>query len=119
MDKKNIQQQETKEFGLSTLAVNNRKTVFLIIAIICALGIGSYTSMPRESFPEIQIPEIYVGVAYPGNSPEIIQDKIIRPLENEINTLKNIDVINSTAIQGYASVQVKFRDGSIGNDVRR
>ena len=69
-DKKHHQ----KEFGLSTLSVNNRKTVFLILLIIVLGGLASYISMPRESFPEVQIPEIYVGVPYPGNSPEIIQD---------------------------------------------
>jgi len=110
-DKKHHQ----KEFGLSTLSVNNRKTVFLILLIIVLGGLASYISMPRESFPEVQIPEIYVGVPYPGNSPEIIQDKIIRPIENEINTIKNVDEINSTAIQGYASIQVKF-DFVIGPD---
>ena len=31
--------------------------------------------MPRESFPQIQVPEIYVNIPYPGNSPEIITDK--------------------------------------------
>ena len=97
-----------KEFGLSTLSVNNRKTVFLLLVIIVIGGLVSYISMPRESFPEVQIPEIYVGVPYPGNSPEIIQDKIIRPIENEINTIKNVDEIKSTAIQGYASIQIKF-----------
>ncbi len=102
--KKQIQ----KEFGLSTLSVNNRKTVFLILLIIITFGITSYMNMPRESFPEVQIPEVYVGVPYPGNSPDIIQDKIIRPIENELNTIKNIDEIKSTAIQGYASIQVKF-----------
>ena len=104
IDKENLK----KEFGLSTISVNNRKTVFLIIAIVVIGGLISYLSMPRESFPEIQIPEIYVGVPYPGNSPEIIQDKIIRPIENEINTIKNIDEITSTSIQGYGSIQVKF-----------
>lgn len=107
-NKENRREQVKKEFGLSTLAINNRKTVFLIIAIIVIGGLASYLSMPRESFPEVQIPEIYVGVPYPGNSPDIIQDKIIRPIENELNSVKNIDEINSTAIQGYASIQVKF-----------
>ncbi|MFP5470955.1 MAG: efflux RND transporter permease subunit, partial [Bacteroidia bacterium] len=97
-----------KEFGLSTASVNNRKTVFLSIAIIIIAGLGFYTSMPRESFPEIQIPEIYVGVAYPGSSPEFIEDKITRPLEKEINTIKDIDEITSTTIHGYSSIRVKF-----------
>jgi multidrug efflux pump len=97
-----------KEFGLSTLAVNNRKTVYLITAIILLGGMLSYVSMPRESFPELQIPEIYVGVAYPGSSPEFIEDKITRPLEKEINTIKDVDEISSTSIYGYSTIQVKF-----------
>jgi multidrug efflux pump len=97
-----------KEFGLSTASVNNRKTVFLTIAIILLGGLSFYTSMPRESFPEIQVPEIYVGVAYPGSAPEFIEDKITRPLEKEINTIKDIDEITSTTIHGYSSIRVKF-----------
>lgn len=97
-----------KEFGLSSRSVNNRKTVFLLLIIILIGGISFYSSMPRESFPEVQIPEIYVGTAYPGSSPEFIEDKITRPLEKEINTIKDIDEISSTSIHGYSSIRVKF-----------
>lgn len=97
-----------KEFALSTLSVNNRKTVYLIIAIILIGGVSSYFNMARESFPEVQIPEIYVNVPYPGNSPEIIQDKIIKPLEKELNTIKGVDKIEATAIQDFGIVKIKF-----------
>jgi multidrug efflux pump len=97
-----------KEFGLSTWAVKNRKTVYLFIFIITFGGILSYQGMPKENFPELQIPEIYIGIAYPGNSPELIADKITEPLEKELNAIKNVDEINSTSIDGYASIQVKF-----------
>jgi multidrug efflux pump subunit AcrB len=97
-----------KEFGLSTWAVNNRKTVYLMIAIIIIGGLFSYRSMPIESFPELKIPEIYIGVAYPGNSPKMIADKITDPIEKELKSLKNLDQINSTSIDGFASIQVKF-----------
>ena len=40
--------------------------------------------MPRESFPEVQVPEIYVSIPYPGNSPEIIEDKIINEKLKEL-----------------------------------
>lgn len=97
-----------KEFGLSTWAVKNRKTVYLFIFIITFGGVLSYQGMPKENFPELQIPEIYVGIAYPGNSPELIADKITEPIEKELNSIKNVDEINSTSIDGYASIQVKF-----------
>ncbi|MDA7803019.1 efflux RND transporter permease subunit [Crocinitomix sp.] len=97
-----------KEFGISTWAVNNRKTVYLFIAMILIGGFSAYRSMPKENFPELQIPEIYVGIAYPGNSPELIADKITDPIEKELKTVKNVDEINSTSIDGYATIQVKF-----------
>jgi multidrug efflux pump subunit AcrB len=97
-----------KEFGLASWAVKNRKTVYLFIFMILFGGIFSYRSMPKENFPELQIPEIYVGIAYPGNSPELIADKITDPIEKELNAIKNVDEINSTSIDGYASIQVKF-----------
>jgi multidrug efflux pump len=73
-----------KEFGITTWAVNNRKTVYLISFIIFIAGLSAYRSMPNESFPELQIPEIYVGIAYPGNSPELIAEKITDPIEKGI-----------------------------------
>jgi multidrug efflux pump len=97
-----------KEFGITTWAVNNRKTVYLISFIILIAGLSAYRSMPNESFPELQIPEIYVGIAYPGNSPELIAEKITDPIEKELNSIKNVDEITSTSIDGYASIRVKF-----------
>ena len=44
--------------------------------------------MPRESFPQIQVPEIYVNVPYPGNSPEIIADKIIKLFRKSLISLR-------------------------------
>lgn len=100
--------EQQREFGLSSWSINNRKTVYLLIVVIVLGGVASYQSMPKENFPEIKIPEIYVGVAYPGNSPELIADKITDPIEKELNSIKNVDEISSHSIDGYASVQVKF-----------
>lgn len=97
-----------KEFKISSWAVSNRKTVYLLIGIILLGGILSYSSMPKENFPELQIPEIYVGIAYPGNSPELIADKITDPIEKELITIKNVDEIKSTSIDGYSTITVKF-----------
>ena len=97
-----------KEFKLSTWAINNRKSVYLMTFIIFIGGLGAYTGMPRENFPELQIPEIYVGIAYPGNSPELIAEKIANPIEKEINSIKNVDEISSNSVNGYVTIKTKF-----------
>ena len=108
-----------REFGLSSLAVNNRKTVYLIITIFLIGGISAYKNMPRESFPQIQVPEIYVNVPYPGNSPEIIADKIIKPFEKELNKLKGIEKITSTATQDFGILKIEFDFAITPKDAKR
>jgi multidrug efflux pump subunit AcrB len=97
-----------KHFKLSTAAINNKTTVFVIAFIILFGGMFSYQSMPKEAFPEVNVPEIYVGTAYPGNSAEDIEKLITRPLEKEINLISEVDEINSTSAEGFSSIQVKF-----------
>lgn len=108
-----------KEFGLSSAAVNNRKTVYLVIIILLLGGISAYKNMPRESFPQIQVPEIYVNIPYPGNSPEIITDKIIKPFEKELNKLKGIEKITSTATQDFGVLKIEFDFAITPKDAKR
>ena len=108
-----------REFALSSMAVNNRKTIYLIITILIIGGLSAYKNMPRESFPQIQVPEIYVNVPYPGNSPEIITDKIIKPFEKELNKLKGIENISSTAIQDFGIVKIEFDFGITPKEAKR
>jgi multidrug efflux pump subunit AcrB len=97
-----------KEFGLSSWAVNNRTTVLVITVLVIFAGLSSYINMPREAFPDVVMPEIYVGTPYPGNSPADMEKLITRPMEKEINTITGIDDIISTSVQGYSTIQVKF-----------
>jgi len=109
MENSNDKKKEVfKEFGLSSLAISNRTTVFVITALILIAGLMAYVSVPKESFPEVIVPEIYIGTAYPGNSPEDIEKLITRPLEKEVNSITGIDEILSTSTQGYSAIQVKF-----------
>ena len=97
-----------KSFGLSTLSVKNRTTIFVLTLIVLLAGASSYISMPREAFPEVITPEIYVGTPYPGNSPKDIEKLITRPIEKEINSISGIDKLTSSSIQGYSSIRVVF-----------
>lgn len=103
-----MEENSKKGFGLSTLSVNNRKFVFLLAIIIFFGGLGAYNSMPKENFPEIQIPEIYIGIAKPGASPEYMSKKITESIEKEVGGIKLVDEINSNSVHGYATIRVKF-----------
>ena len=103
-------QKETKykEFALSSWAVDNNKTVYLITFLVFLWGLIAYTSMPKEAFPEIVIPEIYVSTPYPGYSPDMVEDKITRAFEKEIYTVKGVKKVSSQSVQGFSSIKVEF-----------
>ena len=103
-----MEENHVKNFGLSNWSVKNTKTVFLIILILFFGGIISYQSMPKENFPELQIPEIYVGIAKPGSSPSFMSDKIAEAIEKEVGTIKLVDEINANSSHGYTTIRIKF-----------
>ncbi|GAA4831163.1 efflux RND transporter permease subunit [Algivirga pacifica] len=99
-----------KEFGLSSFAINNSTSIFILTAIVVIFGFISYSSMPKEQFPEIRIPMVYINTVYPGNSPEDIENLVTRPIEKELKSIKGIDEITSTSAQDYSVIILKFED---------
>lgn len=100
-----------KEFGLTSLSLRNKITVYVLTLIIVAAGVYSYITLPKENFPEVEQPTVYVSTAHPGNSPEDIESLITRELEKEINTIEGVDNIQSTSVQDFSAIVVEFQVG--------
>ncbi len=97
-----------KTFSLTDWALKNESTIKVIIAILVIGGLMAYVSMPRESFPDVASPEVFVTTPYPGNSPKDIENLITHPLELEIKKIKGIDEVKSYSKPGFSSIDVKF-----------
>jgi multidrug efflux pump len=97
-----------KNFGISTWAINNKMTVYVITAIILLGGLLSYYSMPREAFPEIIETKIYVSSINPGNAAEDVEKLITKPLEEEFNNISGVTKITSNTLQDYSMILVEF-----------
>ncbi len=69
-----------REFKLTSFALKNKNTVYLLTAILLIFGIYSYTSLPKELFPEVYYPTIMVHTPYPGNPPLDMENLVTRPL---------------------------------------
>ena len=101
-----------KEFALSSWAIENRMTVFMIIATIVIGGVFSYITMPREFYPEIPNENVYISSFYPGNSPEDVEKFVTQPLEDQIREISGIFKVTSKSSQGYSLITIEFERGS-------
>ena len=100
-----------KEFGLSSWAINNKTTMYVLILVIFYLGVTAFFSMPRENFPEVNETKIYVSTVYPGNTAEDIEKLVTDPLEDQLKTVSNVVDITSTSQEDYSMIIVEFDEG--------
>ncbi|MEY4835677.1 MAG: hypothetical protein RI980_1792 [Bacteroidota bacterium] len=101
---------KNKEFGISSWAVDNRVTVYILTLLIVITGVIAYVTMPREDFPEIIENKVYVSSVFPGNSAEDVEKLIIKPLEKEFKNISGVEKITSNSFQDYGMIIVEFAD---------
>jgi len=101
-------QKVVREFFLTNIALNNKISVYLLIIVLMIAGMISYTRLPKELFPEIVIPTVFVQTIYPGNPPVDMENLVTRPLEKELESIKGVKEINSTSSQDVSIILVEF-----------
>ncbi len=97
-----------KEFKPSSWAIDNKMTVYLITIFICIAGIMAYNSLPKENFPDITVPTIYINTINGGNSPTNIENTITKPIEKRLKAISGIKKFNSTSLQDVSVIIVEF-----------
>jgi len=99
-----------KEFKPTSWAINNKTSVYLLIIFVTILGVNKFVTTPKEQFPDIVIPTIYVQTTYVGNSPKDIENLVTRPIEKQIKgiTGAKINKLTSTSVQDFSAIIVEF-----------
>lgn len=98
-----------RNFSLTTASIKNRNTVVLLTIVLAIYGLFTYIQLPKESFPDIKIPQIFVKTVYPGNPPVDMENLITRPLEKEIKTIKGVKEVSSVSSQDNSDIIVEFK----------
>ncbi len=97
-----------KEFWLSSFSIKNRISVMVLVLLIAVMGVVSYLTIPKESFPSITVPNIFVVTVYPGVSPEDMESLVTRKLEDELGGISEVKTMTSTSSEGYSNINLEF-----------
>ncbi|MDX1343025.1 MAG: efflux RND transporter permease subunit, partial [Reinekea sp.] len=89
-------------------SLDRTRTVLLLFLLVFISGIVSLIGIPKEAQPDISIPYVYVGTGLEGISPEDADRLLVRPLEQELNSLEGLKEVTSTASEGRASITLEF-----------
>ena len=97
-----------KEFKPTSWAIDNKVSIYVATAIICLAGMMTYVSLPKENFPEVVFPQIFVSTIYPGASPSDIENLISKEIEKEVKSISGVKKIKSNSVQSFSNVIIEF-----------
>lgn len=97
-----------KEFKPTSWAIDNRTSIFIITVIISLAGLMSYNALPKEQFPDIVVPQIFVTTIYPGASPSDMESLVTKHVEKELKAISGIKKVTSYSVQDFSNVIAEF-----------
>ena len=110
---------DTKEFLLSSWAIEHSTIIYVIMTIFFILGISSYFTMPRETYPEINDTTIFVSTIYPGNTAKDIEQTVTDPLEEALKGISNLAEIRSTSSEDFSIIDLEFDENITVEDAKQ
>jgi len=102
---------------VSNTAIKNRISVVVLAIIIFTVGIYCYSILPRESEPDITIPNVFVSTSYKGVSSSDIETSITIKIEKKLKGLDRVKKIQSVSSEGLSQINIEFLPGTDIDDV--
>ncbi|MES2305219.1 MAG: efflux RND transporter permease subunit [Gemmatimonadota bacterium] len=97
--------------GRMAAAFLRSKLTPLVTIASLAVGVLAIIATPREEEPQISVPMIDVIAAYPGASPEEVENQRTRPIEKLMWEIPGMEYVYAMASEGMTLVTVRFKVG--------
>ena len=98
---------------LSRIFIQRPKFAFVISIVITLGGLISMGILPINMYPEITPPQVQVTASYPGASAQVVEESVLRLIEERLNGVEDMMYIESTASNnGSGTITVYFEVGT-------
>ncbi|MBU1565715.1 MAG: efflux RND transporter permease subunit [Proteobacteria bacterium] len=97
---------------VSDTAVKNSTTVFVLAVLLIIFGVYCYQALPRESEPDITIPNVFISTEYKGVSPTDMETAVTVEIEKKLKGLEGLKKISSISSEGKSMINVEFVTGT-------
>ena len=94
---------------ISDFAIKRPIITIVVMVALVIFGIFALIRTDVDEFPDITQPIVFVGVPYPGASPDQVEREVIDRMEEAFQGLNGIDQITSNSTDGFAQIIVQFK----------
>jgi len=102
--------------GIVAFMARNGVAANLLMIFLIVAGILSYRTIVQEVFAENSLDTIQISVAYPGATPDEIEESIVQKIEEAVEAVENVKEIKSNAAENIGTVSVELE---LGTDIDR
>lgn len=88
----------------------NRRLLALALGLLVVAGLSAIQTLPRAEDPHLVARMATVLAPFPGATPEQVEALVARPIEDELRTIAEISVLESTSRQGIAVISLELED---------
>ncbi|MDP3858992.1 MAG: efflux RND transporter permease subunit [Stagnimonas sp.] len=93
---------------ITKTSINQPVFATMVMVALLVLGVFAYNRLPVEQMPDVTIPVVFIQLEYPGAAPEAIENDLIKPIENVVNTVSGVKRIYGTAREGTGWLSIEF-----------
>jgi HAE1 family hydrophobic/amphiphilic exporter-1 len=90
------------------IAMRRPVTTVMFYVALAAVGLIASRLLPLEYFPDIEFPGIFIEIPYQGSSPEEVERRITRPIEEALATLSGVERMESSSRENQSQIRLFF-----------
>jgi HAE1 family hydrophobic/amphiphilic exporter-1 len=105
---KNLTFDRTLLKGWNAGYMKNIRLIVLFLLTIVAIGIASFTSLPRRLNPEVKLTIVRIATVLPGAGPSDVESLVTQPLEDKLGNVKGIDTMTSVSRESLSLIVLQF-----------
>ncbi len=90
------------------IAMRRPVTTVMVYVALAAVGLIASRLLPLEYFPDIEFPGIFIEIPYQGSSPEEVERRITRPIEEALATLSGVERMESSSRENQSQIRLFF-----------
>ncbi|MBQ3379500.1 MAG: efflux RND transporter permease subunit [Clostridia bacterium] len=98
--------------GLIKLSIRRPVTILMVVLIILIFGFVSFSNIPIDMMPKMDLPYVIVMTTYSGAGPYEVESLVTEPIEGAVAAVSGVENIYSTSSEGSSMVIIEFSDGA-------
>ncbi len=97
---------------ISDFAIRRPIITVVVMLSLVVFGLAALMRLQTDEFPDIDAPIVFVGIAYPGASPDQVEREVVDRIEDRLSGISGLDELRSTSTDGFAQIIAQFKFGS-------